>query len=30
MSISVTMGLLLFTLGLAIFRTNEPRFADTI
>jgi lipopolysaccharide transport system permease protein len=30
MSISVAMAFLLFTLGLAIFRTNEPRFADTI
>ena len=30
MSISVAMGLLMFTLGLAVFRTTEPRFADTI
>jgi lipopolysaccharide transport system permease protein len=30
MSVSVTIALLLFTLGLAVFRRFEPRFADTI
>jgi lipopolysaccharide transport system permease protein len=30
MSVSVTVAVLLFTLGLAVFRTFEPRFADTI
>ncbi len=30
MAVSVTVGLLLFTGGLAVFRSFEPRFADTI
>ena len=30
MTVSVSVGLLLFVLGLAIFRSFEPRFADTI
>jgi lipopolysaccharide transport system permease protein len=30
MSVSVSVAVLLFTIGLAVFRTFEPRFADTI
>ena len=30
MAVSVTVGLLLFACGLAVFRSFEPRFADTI
>jgi len=30
MSVSVTVSLLLFVSGLAVFRSFEPRFADTI
>jgi len=29
-AISVTVGLVLFFVGLAVFRSSEPRFADTI
>jgi hypothetical protein len=30
MGVSVGIAVLLFTAGLAVFRTYEPRFADTI
>jgi lipopolysaccharide transport system permease protein len=30
MSVSVSVAILIFTLGLAVFRSFEPRFADTI
>jgi ABC-type polysaccharide/polyol phosphate export permease len=30
MSVSVSVAILLFVLGLAVFRSFEPRFADTI
>ena len=29
-AVSVSVALVLFTVGLAVFRTHEPRFADTI
>jgi lipopolysaccharide transport system permease protein len=29
-AVSVAVASLLFVLGLAVFRSNEPRFADTI
>jgi ABC-type polysaccharide/polyol phosphate export permease len=29
-AVSVSVAMLVFALGLAVFRTYEPRFADTI
>jgi ABC-type polysaccharide/polyol phosphate export permease len=30
MTVSVSVAVLIFLLGLAVFRSFEPRFADTI